>query len=237
MENMQSAFGAIPREQSPTDFHLGAFTPPTYPDTFLPTYPVTIENQNHTPSCGAHAGAYVKDIFGTTRVSPEYLWKKIKQVDGFGVDNGTTLDVILQTLQKQGVCSFDLLPNNSAVSNADYADPSTLTPQMDADAQTRKISAYAFSFNPTIDDLKSAIYTHKAVIMQLNVGAEFWTKKDGTYSWSESDLLPLDPNRAQVTSGHFMVAAGYVKITPTELQGLQDGIICLVDLRQKYGTK
>src|ERR1035437_5987260 len=203
MENMQSAFGAIQREQSPTDFHLGAFTPSTYPDTFLPTYPVTIENQNHTPSCGAHAGAYVKDIFGTTRVSPEYLWKKIKQVDGFGVDNGTTLDVILQTLQKQGICSFDLLPNNSNVTNAQYADPSTLTPQMDADAQTRKISAYAFQFNPTIDDLKSAIYTHKAVIMQLNVGMEWWTP-----SWFEADILPLK-TIYPVTSGHFVVAYAY----------------------------
>lgn len=207
--------GAIEREQTVSDFDLGAFTPSVQiPATFLPLYNIVIENQGRTPSCGAHAGAELKDIFtviknqSENRVSPKYLWKKIKLIDGFAPEDGTSLPCILGTLSKSGACKFDLMPNDTNVSVAEYTNPTTITPEMDVDALNHRTGPYAFTFSPTVEQLKQAIFTHKAVILLIRIGKEFWTDKNGNFSYAEKDLLPLRSTEP-ITSGHFITAFGY----------------------------
>lgn len=199
-------FGGIEREPQASDFHLGSFTPDQMiPETFMPEYPITVEMQKKIPDCGANAGVYLKELLhGGDRLSVEFLWNAIKQIDNVPPENGTTLDCIMKALNKTGACNFALLPTNSDQTLADFTNPAKLTSERLIDAQNRRIGAYAFQFNPTFFDLKKAIYTHKAVIILVRVGAELWTP-----NWK--DCLPLDPNKAPITSGHFMVATGYDK--------------------------
>ncbi len=210
--NMESSFGGKERLQTQQDVLLGSFSAILTPDVFMPIYSGSIEMQNQTPSCGAHAGDSLKNVLEVGfRGSPEYLWKAMRLVDKLSPDEGSNMSTIMERLSNRGICSFDTLPNNALVTNKSYADPSVLTLDMDMDAYRHKIGTYAFTFNPTFQQIKDAIYQHKAVILLLRVGGEWWTKEDGTSSWTEKDILPLDPNREPVTSGHFVTAYAYDK--------------------------
>jgi len=203
--NFNGAIEEIPTGQEAL---IGSFAPTTRPDTYMVDFAGTIEMQKQTPSCGAHAGQSLKQVLEDFRGSPEYLWKKIRQSDGLSPNEGSNMSTIMKVLQKIGICNFNLLPNNP-VNNASYADPSTLTPEMDTDASSHKIDTYAFEFNPTFEQIKQAIYDHKGVVMLLKVGAEWWTKADGSgNSWAEKDILPLRTN-VPITSGHFVTAFAY----------------------------
>jgi peptidoglycan hydrolase-like protein with peptidoglycan-binding domain len=209
--NEKLGFGAIIRKPKKSDYLIGAFaaTPPaTRPDVFMPPYTGTIEMQGQQPACGSHSGQAVEQILSSFRGSPEFLWKEIKQIDGLPAEDGTTMDMIFKCLNKGGICSFDLMPNNVNVSIADYASAVGMTSQMATDALTHTTGTYAFTFNPTWEQLKQAIYDHKAVIMMLRVGCEWWTDKNGNNSWQEKDILPLRTNEP-VSSGHFVTAYAY----------------------------
>ena len=202
--------GAIERKQTPDDVMLGSFTSiTTRPTIYMPNFNGTIEGQAQTPSCGAHMGQAIKQVLEGYRGSPEYLWKKIKQIDQIAPENGTNMLYVMQVLHKTGITSIDLMPNNANVPVTDYTDPKTITPEMDAEAIKHIIGPYAFKFNPTIEELKQAIYDHKAVAMLLRIGPEWWKKADGvTSSWAEQDILPLRTN-LPITSGHFVTAYAY----------------------------
>lgn len=207
--NNKQAFGGLERKIKPSDFHLGTLTPLVYPVSFLPVYPLTIESQLQIPDCGANAGVVLKEVFDNTpRLSVEYLWDKIKLVDGVPAESGTSMDFIFKVLKDTGVAQYQLLPTDSTLSLTAFTDPSKITLSMDTDALQRRIGVYAFTQNPTFEEIKQAIFTHKAVILLLKVGKEFWTKPDGTTSWAAKDILPLNPWTPS-TSGHFMVADSY----------------------------
>lgn len=200
--------GAIQSEATGSAFDLGSLIPMNAtPAVFMPAYPVIAEMQGKQPACGAHAGAIVANILDGTgfRGSPEYLWDKIKLIDGFAVEDGTDLASILKTLANKGICSFSMLPNHADIETlAQYADASKITQAMDADASKHTVMpAYAFTWSPTLQDLKDAVYTHKAVILLMRIGAEFWTP-----SWSEKDILPLKTT-FPIISGHFVTAYAY----------------------------
>lgn len=212
--NRENSFGAIERQQKPEDVLINSFgtatpTPPTFNMELVGTG--TIEDQYHTPSCGAHAGTYLKNSQEAGfRGSPEYLWKAMRQADGLSPDQGSNMLTIMQVLQKRGVCSYTVFPNNATVSNAQYADPSTLTPTDDLNAADHKIGQpYAFTFNPTFQQIKDAIFQHGSALLLLRVGAEWWTGANGVSSWAEKDILPLDPNREPISSGHFVLAKAF----------------------------
>lgn len=204
MDNIN--FGAIEQTQKESDFELGAVvSSDPIPESYSTPYGGTIYHQHKTPSCGAHAGTYLKNIQENKTFSPAYLWKRIKQIDGFKPEDGTSMECIFKALQRWGVCELAMLPNNTTASTAVYTDPSVITPAMDENALNARIGAYAFTWSPTMDQIKRAVYEHKVVIMLLRVGQEWWTP-----SWSGSDILPLKP-KTPPTSGHFVVAIGYDK--------------------------
>lgn len=199
-------FGAIEQEQKESDFEIGALaTSEPIPESYMTPYAGIVYHQHKTPSCGAHAGTYIKNIQDSKEYSPAYLWKRIKQIDGFPPEDGTSMIAIFKALQKWGVCELSLLPNNTLDSTEVYTDPSVLTPKMDINAYDARIGAYAFQWNPTFDDIKRAIYEHKVVTMLLRVGSEWWTP-----DWAGKDILPLKTNQP-ISSGHFVVATGYDK--------------------------
>lgn len=197
-------FGAVEKEQSPTDFELGAVTfDVQIPETFMPEYNFEIQMQGKQPCCGACSGSALKNIQDTTDTSFTYLWKKIKVFDGFSVDSGTSLDSIMKALNKSGVCHADLLKGDISLPTATFAQNTGITSEMETDALKHRVGAYAFTWNPSFEQIKQAIYKHKAVILLMRIGEEFWTP-----SWSEKDIMPLKPGKS-IVSGHFVVAFGY----------------------------
>ncbi len=212
--NERLAFGAIERPQEVSDIELGSVTPQTsIPAIYLPTYQNFIDMQSQIGCCGAGAGKALKEVFtniegNPTHLSMEYLWKKIKDVDGIPLGDGTTLLGIMKGLQKYGVCTNDLLPTNAIGADPTIFAQDNTTPEQNTDASSRKITTgYAFAWSPTFQDIKTAIYNHKAVVLLMRVGQEFWINREGTPSW-RTDLFPLNPNYP-VESGHFVLAYGY----------------------------
>jgi len=200
--------GAIEKEPTEQDVLLGSFTQSSRPDVYMPDFLGIIEMQGKRPACGAHSGQSLKQVLSNFRGSPRFLWNKIKQIDGYGASAGTDMLSIMKSLKNNGICFFDLIGNDVTLSDSDYANP-TISNDINDEAKLHKIDTYAFEWNPTFESLKQAIYDHKAVIMLLRVGAEWWTKDNNLgNSWEEKDILPLRTN-VPITSGHFVVAFAY----------------------------
>ncbi len=194
--------GAISQEEKPSDFNLAELASATpLPDEYHTPYAGIIYHQHKTPSCGAHAGTYVKNVQEGRNHSPAYLWKRIKQTDNLPPEAGTSMEYIFKSLKKYGVCSLDLLANTTEQSLTVYTDPSVITPAMDTDALKSRIGAYGYIWSPTIDQIKRAIYDFKIIIMRIEISADWWIP-----SWKE--VLPLKhiyPGQG----GHFVVGIGY----------------------------
>ena len=213
MPNDIPTFGGMERTRDPRDFNLGAVSSgDSIPEVFIQDWSaIVVEHQRKIPACGAHAGAFLKNVHetietkSTQRKSPMYLWKKIKQIDGFKPEDGTDLLSIFKALKDSGDCDSSMMPNNTNISLDDYTNPLDVTKEMDLNARDARIGAYGFQFSPSFDDIKRRIYEHKAIIMLIRVGSEFWTP-----SWSEADILPLRPPQS-VVGGHFVVAHSYDK--------------------------
>lgn len=198
--------GAVEREQSSTDFLLGAITPSqAIPEEFMQSYNSMIEMQAKQPCCGSCSGTELKSLQDGGDYSFEYLWKKIKTLDGISAESGTTLDCIMKALNKFGVCSSSLLQSDTSLSIDSFASEEGITGQMDKDALNHRVGAYAFSWSPSFEDIKKAIYNHKAVILLLRIGSEWWIP-----SYQEKDILPLKTDKP-VISGHFVTAFAYDK--------------------------
>ena len=219
MENQSQplGMGVVKRVPAPEHFNLGTLTPAAnVPDVFMPSYNgvtpsygIAIEMQDQQPACGAHSGAEVINILkgiergSVVRVSPQYGWDLIKTIDGLSIESGTDIVSLMKSLTK-GYCDFALLGNNVEESLTAYADAGNMTNDMQLNAVNNQLStAYAFTANPTMAQLKAAIFAHKAVVMCVEVGDEFWSP-----SWAEKDILPLKTGRP-IISGHFITAYAY----------------------------
>lgn len=195
--------GAIPRDKDkrdygPTALGMGASVS-TYPDTFASLVP-TIYMQGVYGTCGAHAGAMLANVLFDTTSSPKYLWKKIKLIDGFPVDAGTDMRSIFKALQN-GVCELSLLDNSLEKDEVAYTDPSEITPVMDVNAAKYKIGSYGFIDSPTLEQIKQAIYTYKAVLLLVDCGDGWWLP-----SWGPQNN-PL--HVGNFVSHHFICATEY----------------------------
>lgn len=202
--------GAVERPADSRDVLLGVVQAPvSIPGVFMQTeaFGLPIEYQGQQPACGAHAGTFYKELLSGGHYSPRFSWANIKTFDGFPVASGTDMRSIFKSLQKTGALTFDLLGNDVTLPLQSYASPA-LTKGMAADAGEHLIDAYAFLDTITWDGLKGAIYQNKAVLLLVNLGAEWWTSKNGRTSWAEADILPLR-TPSPVVSGHFIVAHSY----------------------------
>lgn len=209
-----TTLGAIEGQEDARDFALASYQPPaTIPPTFSTDFSqVPVFDQSMYPTCGGHAGATLDSFLqtirlGTTTLSPKYLWKQIKLIDGYDPSMGTDMRSILKVLTDTGDCRDTLMPDTLGTSLADYTDPSKLTTAMKQDGLAYELKNYAFTFNPSFDAIKQAIYHNKAVILNVECGDGWWKSKQGVGSWNPTDIFPL--RLGTFASGHFIVAYGY----------------------------
>jgi hypothetical protein len=199
--------GALPRPADPRDFPLGAAQLPTpRPTVFTQDISWLHRNyQGQTPWCGEHSGSHFKAvldfaILGTKgRFTPRYGAIKLKDpkspvYDGYSLDAGTDMRSIFKWLQKLGANSFEPLENDVTLTLPQYAEPSVVTPAMDANAATSVISSYAFTATD-FESVCQAAYQNKAVLLLIKCDDGFWGTNTPTFTTPKY--------------GHFVVAFDY----------------------------
>lgn len=203
---MKRNLGGIQNTEDTRDRLLGSYAPIGDAAAMPKTYATDVSRVKHlyqagTPSCGAHAGAGLKEIqdqsdqAGEAALSPDYLWGKIKAVDPYGYNDGTNMRYIMQTLKESGVCAYELLPNRFPTTNYLYANP-RITPEMDKDAQNHRIAdGYAFHYQPTVLGIKYYTWKFQAIILLIRCDDGFF----GTTT----------PTFTEKKYGHFVVAYGF----------------------------
>lgn len=202
MNTQPGALGAKPRIVKATDYHPDSFAKaiPT-PTTFSTAYPITYM-QNQEPSCGEDMGTqYLNVLFGCIG-SPMFGWKTLRQIDRLSPTDGSTSSGVALQAQTVGTTDLSLMPDNSTLSNADYASYTGITPEMLAQAKTRTIANYAFIDNPTFQQIKDNIFQHKAVGLRVNCGDGWWIN-----GWAENEVCPL--KLGTYVDDHFILAIGF----------------------------
>jgi peptidoglycan hydrolase-like protein with peptidoglycan-binding domain len=201
-------FGGQPRTVDKRDYPITAFAglPVTKPDSYSSHVP-KIFMQSKFVTCGAHMGAQIASIIYGKPLSPKYLWKQIKQIDGFGLNDGTDIRSVFKALQS-GTCEYDLMPNPSdgeypqGYTIEQYSDISEVTQAQKDNAKQYSIPNYALTYAPTLEDIKTAIYQHKCVGLLVDCGDGWYTP-----SWANSDVNPL--HTGNFVAHHFITASSY----------------------------
>ena len=207
MDNQQQInLGALPSPRDFRDIQLAKVQAPVpIPDEFIPDYLDKIPKlfQNGLGICSSCAGSYFKEIQEylesnqPQKFSPRYIWIKTKQIDGVPLEVGSYLRAVLKTLQSNGVCDYDLLPNQFPISLQDYSNPSVIIPEIDDNAQPRIIKSYAFLDDLSFDGLRQAIYQNKVVLARIVVDEGFFGTNEPTFT--------------QKKWGHLVCLCGYTK--------------------------
>ena len=195
--------GGNPRPKDSRDYNhtlmgmAGALAPTTFESVVS-----TIYMQGPWGTCGAHAGAQIANVLLGIVSSPKYLWKRIKQIDGFDVNSGTDMRSIFKVLQSTGVCELSFMDDSLEQTIQQYTDPGEITPNMDANAATHKIGSYGFLDAPiNLAQIRQAIAAYGAVILLVDCGDGFWLP-----SWGPANN-PLKVGN--FVGHHFIAATGY----------------------------
>ncbi len=208
--------GGKERPQDKKDYLLGAVqVSETIPDVFMQdkAWGLPLVYQGKRPACGAHAGVALKMLLddyesGERYYTPRFTWVDIKTFDGYAFEDGTDMRSILKSLQSAGALDFNSLGNDVTLPDPVYGSANAVTKDMRTQANPRVIGNYGFTNNPSLSQIKQAIYKNKGVLLLMRVGDEFWTAKNGKTSWLEKDILPLRPPTTGL-SGHFVMAHSY----------------------------
>lgn len=204
--------GVIPYER--TGEELSAATPTSAPGTYLDEefFNTPILMQAQSPECGgfsvAFAIAYLLGIQNPLSGSFPYAYEKT--VDGVPNEEGTLITALGKAAQYVGSCLLPLFPDDGNTAS----DPAgTSTPYSQASAQAIQDAATRAGWIPLMlkdlswNGLQAAIAKYKCVIVEAQVGNEWWTAPNGTTSWAEADILPIRPP-AEIVDGHFFVLGG-----------------------------
>lgn len=202
------AFGGMERRLNERDFFLGTYQPPAeIPGIFLPNLSnLPVYNQDKYPTCGAHAGAFFNSKLQSDRLnivktlSPKYLWKQIKQIDGYPLADGTDLSSILKSIAGTGTCNLSLMQNTLEGSLTEYSRIGAVTNAILSNGVESLVRNYAFADRPSLLQIKQAIYRNKAVIALIDIGDGFWLP-----DWKH--VLPL--KLGNFVGHHFIVLYGY----------------------------
>jgi hypothetical protein len=197
--------GARARGIDRRDFKIGLSQPPvSRPAVYMPDHSnIPVKMQGKYGTCGGHAGATMEAFLENVDLSPKYCWKQTKALFGQpGQDVGVDMRSIFKALQNKGDCHESLCPDTLDPTFAEYSDPTTITDAMLDDAYPYGVTNYAFTDNPSMEQLKQAVFTNCAAILLVDCGDAWWVN-----GYSEAATCPVKVGN--YTGGHFVVAWGY----------------------------
>lgn len=211
--------GAIPYQRTGKELRVAqaaAPAPQTYSDPTFFNTPILM--QALSPECGgfslAFAIAYLLKLQQPLSGSFAYAYEKT--VDGLPNDEGTLITALYTTAAKAGTCLKELFPDDgdTTVDPTGKQTPySAATPQAIQDALARAGWLCLFVNDLSWAGLQSAIAQYGTVIVEAEVGDEWWTSQYGKVqpvgdnSWAAADILPLVPPKT-VVSAHFFALGG-----------------------------
>jgi hypothetical protein len=210
--------GAIPYQRTGAELQVGQGAAPvpapeTYADPTFFTTPILMQGQS--PECGgfslAFAIAYLLNLQNQLSGSFSYAYEKT--VDGVPNAAGTTINAIGKAAQNAGSCLDGLFHDDGQnLGNAPTTLFSTATPQAIQDALTRAGWIPLFLTDLSWNGLQAAISKYKTVIVEAEVGDEWYTAPDGTTSWAAASVLPIRPPKTVIDS-HFFALGGQYNAT------------------------
>jgi hypothetical protein len=213
-------------EENPTLHPIGlvrAGIPPARPSQYLldptgPFFSLTALMQSFSPECGGFSLAQLVNFLavlekGATpaELSGSFDYAFEKTVDGYLTDDGTTVSAI-GLAAARGSCLKALFPDDGDPAlnpTGEKISPwSDATPQAIADALTRKLGTPFLLDDLSIDGIHQACFENKAVILEVQLGKEWYTSKSGEETWEAAEILPIRPP-AEVIDSHFILVAPY----------------------------
>jgi hypothetical protein len=205
--------GAIPYTRTGEELVAAAapaVPPATYEDPTFFTAPILMQSQS--PECGgyslAFALAYLLSL--NEKLSGSFSYAYEKTVDGVPNEAGTFITAIGKAAQNAGSCLDTLFPDdgNTTTDPDGNATPySEATPQAIQDALARAGWIPLMLTDLSWSGLQSAIVKYKTVIVEAQVGEEWYTAPDGTTSWAAAKVLPIRPPK-EVIDAHFFAIGG-----------------------------
>ena len=186
------------------DIQLGRLQPNiSYPESFISNIDIEPLYQSSYPMCGAFSGTHLamsferKEFGERIKLSPIFLWKMIKMIDGFPPEAGTDLRSIFKALSKYGVCKYDLLPIEYGVDLSTISKNDTTDLQRE-DAHPRMTSDVGYGVGYDIESLKKDIFLYGYAIVLLKIGNTWWNKTEVS-------------KPSKIDGGHFVEVYGYDK--------------------------
>jgi len=211
--------GAI-HEENPNLHPLGAVQPPVAkPATLLPDrfFALAALMQYQSPKCGGYSLAqflnYLEVLSGSqnTVLSGNFDYEFEKTVDGVPDQDGTTISAIGKAGAEVGACLATLFPEDTAATT-DTTPYSAASEQAKIDALAR-IGGTPFLLDDlSIEGIHQAVYQNSAVILEVQVGDEWWTAVNGETSWAAADVLPLRTPKT-VIDAHYILVGAYDEAT------------------------
>lgn len=210
--------GAI-HEDNPVGFQLGQVQAPVViPQQFnctdagpIPAIPILMQGQS--PECGGYSLATLISILKTltTPLSGCFDYAYEKWIDGLPSQEGTVISAVGKTGNQVGSCLQPLFPDDGVLmqTESNNTTPFTdATPAAKADALTRALGT-PFNLNDlSFEGIAQAICQNGAVILEVQIGAEWWTLPNGVESWAPEVACPIQPPKTIIDS-HFICASAY----------------------------
>jgi hypothetical protein len=208
--------GAIHYEPTGSELKLGSAPAPlttTYEDPTFFTQPILMQGQS--PECGGYSLAFALAYLlnQQEKLSGSFAYAFEKTVDGVPNAEGTTIKAIGTAAHTEGTSLESLFHDDGQ--NADGAPTtsfSTATTQAIQDAATRAGFIPLFLTDLSWNGLQSAVAKYKAVIVEAQVGEEWYTDAEGNITWAANKVLPLTPPK-KVIDDHFFVLGGKCNAT------------------------
>ena len=204
--------GAIPYTRTGQELAAAApaIAPTTYNDPAFFLTPILMQSQ--TPECGGFSLAFALSYLRAQdeKLSGSFSYAYEKTVDGVPNEEGTFITAIGEAAKQSGSCLYPLFPddgNTTIDPNGNLTPYSQASAQAIQDAATRAGWLSLMLTDLSWNGLQAAIAKYKCVIVEAQVGEEWWTAPNGTISWEEKDVLPLRPP-AKVIDSHFFVLGG-----------------------------
>jgi hypothetical protein len=211
--------GAI-HEENPNLHPLGAVQAPVpKPATLLPDqfFALAALMQYQTPKCGGYSLAqllnYLEVLSGSQNavLSGNFDYEFEKTVDGVPDQDGTTISAIGKAGAEVGCCLINLFPEDTATTT-DTTPYSAASEQAKIDALAR-IGGTPFLLDDlSIEGIHQAVYQNSAVILEVQVGDEWWTTANGETSWAAAAVLPIRPPKT-VIDAHYILVGAYDETT------------------------
>jgi hypothetical protein len=164
--------------------------------------------QGLEPACGGFSKAAWDRDHNLGFTSPRFNYMGQKSKDGVPTVAGTTIRGMGSAAIHVGVCNDSLVSDDITLPYQAYGDISFASPQAIAQGLSDHQGTYLFIDVSSMQSIKQAMQLNNGVILEVEVGKEWYTAPSGVESWNEADILPLRTPR-QIISGHFIYCNAY----------------------------